>query len=376
MPAADRLGPANMANERDGGFFAVPHAAVYVLIAANIVIFALCVRQSGGLAIPGELFFRNGAMYSAAIERGEYWRLVAYGFLHANVLHLATNMFCLALWGAHLERRVGSFYFIVIYVCALIGGAVVGRYTHADPYLTVGASGGISGILGALLCLWVLGKIEASASFFVVNIGLNVALAFSVTNIDWGAHFGGFVFGLIACALIDLLEKGASFVLRCKFPEFVKVNALVILGLVALVLSMSRPMVAMLADDGWELMVGLVLTGCLAVKACDLLLSIKHGLAILVGAFAIANATLAWFVGGALAVRSVCWFHTLPFVGPVGGAPLDAACRNLGMTLIVAALAAGVLTLLVYWQELHRGITDVGFVGATLRAERKRRHGI
>jgi rhomboid protease GluP len=365
-----------MSDGREGGFFAVPHAAVYVLIAVNVVIFALCVRQSGGQTIPGEIFFRNGAMYSAAIERGEYWRLVAYGFLHANVLHLATNMFCLALWGAHLERRVGSFYFIVIYVCALIGGAVVGRYTHPDPYLTVGASGGISGVLGALLCLWIIGKIEASAGFFVVNIGLNVALAFSVTTIDWGAHFGGFVFGLIACALIDLLEKGTSFVLRCKFPEFVKVNALVILGLVVLVLSMSRPMAAMLADGGWELMAGLALTGCLAVKACDLLLSVKHGLAILVGAFAIANAALAWFVGGALAVGSVCWFHTLPFVGPVAGAPIDAACRNLGVTLIVAAVATGVLTLLIYWQELRRGIADVGFVGATLRAERKRRHGI
>ena len=78
----------------------------------------------------------------------------------------------------------------------------------------------------------------------------------------------------------------------------------------------------------------------------------------------------------ALAVRSVCWFHTLPLVGPVGGALVDAACGNLDVTLIVAALAAGVLTLLVYWQELHRGIADVGFVGATLRAERKRRHGI
>jgi rhomboid protease GluP len=365
-----------MSNGREGGFFAVPHAAVYGLIAANIVIFALCVRQSGGQTIPGEVFFRNGAMYSAAIERGEYWRLVAYGFLHANVLHLATNMFCLALWGAHLERRVGSFYFIVIYVCALIGGAVVGRYTHPDPYLTVGASAGISGVLGALLGLWVLGKIDASASFFVINIGLNVALGFSVSNIDWGAHLGGFVFGLIACALIDLLEKAASFALRCKFPEFVKVNALVFVGLVALVLSMSRPMAARLAGDGWQLPVGLALAGCLAVKACDLLLSIKHGLAILVVAFAIANAALAWFVGGALAVRSVCSFHTLLFVGPVGGALVDAACGDLDVTLIVAALGAGVLTLLLYWQELRRGIADVGFVGATLRAERKRRHGI
>jgi rhomboid protease GluP len=364
-----------MSNEREAGFFAVPHAAVYVLIATNIVIFALCVRQSGGLTIPGELFFRNGAMYSAAIERGEYWRLVAYGVLHANILHLATNMLCLALWGAHLERRVGSFYFIVIYVCALVGGAVVGRYTHADPYLTVGASGGISGILGALLCLWFLGKIDASANFFVVNIGLNVALAFGVTNIDWGAHFGGFVFGLIACASIDLVEKGTPFVLRCKFPEFVKVNALAIVGFVALVLSPGRP-AGTPGGDGWELPVGLALAGCVAVKACDILLSIKHGLAILVGAFAIANAALVLLVGAAVAVRSACAFHTLPFVGPVGGALIDAACGNLDVTLIVAALAAGVLTLLVYWPELHRGITDVGFVGATLRAERKRRHGI
>ncbi len=365
-----------MSDGREDGFFAVPHAAVYVLIAANMIVFALCARQSGGEAISGELLFRNGAMYSAAIERGEYWRLVAYGFLHANVLHLATNMLCLALWGAHLERRVGPFYFIVIYLCAVIGGAVVGRYAHAGPYLTVGASGGISGVLGALLCLWILGKIEASASFFVVNIGLNVALAFGVTNIDWGAHFGGFVFGLIACALIDLLEKAISFALRCKFPEFVKVNALVVLGLVALVVSVSRPMMAMLADDGWQLLVGLALAGCLVVKACDLVLSIKHGLAVLVVAFAIANAALAWLAGGVLAVGSVCFFHNLPFVGPVGGTLIDAACGNLGVTLVVAALGAAVLTLLLYWHELQRGIADVGFVGATLRAERKRRYGI
>jgi rhomboid protease GluP len=365
-----------MSNGREGGFFAVPHAAVYVLIAANIVVFALCVRLSGGQTIPGELFFRNGAMYSAAIERGEYWRLVAYGFLHANVLHLATNMLCLALWGAHLEQRVGSCYFIAIYVCALVGGAVVGRYTHADPYLTVGASGGISGVLGALLCLWVLGKIDASANFFVVNIGLNVALAFSVTNIDWGAHFGGFALGLIACALIDLLEKGTSFVLRCKFPEFVKVNAVVIVGLAGLAVSTSWRMAGMPGGDGWGLPVGLALAGCVVVKACDLVLSIKHGLAILVVGFAIANAAFVWLVGAALAIRAACAFHTLPLVGAIGGAVVDAACGNLDLTLIVAALGAGVLTLLVYWHQLRRGIADVGFVGATLRAERRRRHGI
>ena len=364
-----------MSNGRGGGFFAVPHAAVYVLIAANIVVFALTLRQSGGQTIPGELFFRDGAMYSAAIERGEYWRLVAYGFLHANILHLATNMLCLALWGAHLERRVGPFYFIVIYLCSLIGGAIVGRYTHADPYLTVGASGGISGVLGALLCLWILGKIDTTANFFVVNIGLNVALAFSVRNIDWGAHFGGFAFGLIACALIDLLEKANAVVLRCKFPEFVKVNALIIGGALALALAGGRSS-AIFGADAWGLLLGLAVACCLAVKACDLMLSIKHGLAIVVVVFAAVNAAVAWLVGAALAVRWACSFHALPLVGPVDGALLSAACANLDVTLIVAAAAAGALTLLAYAHELRRGLTDVGFVGATLRAERKRHHGI
>jgi membrane associated rhomboid family serine protease len=49
------------------------------------------------------------------------------------------------------ERRVGAFYFIVIYVCALVAGALVSNVTHSGPYLTVGASAAISGVLGALL---------------------------------------------------------------------------------------------------------------------------------------------------------------------------------------------------------------------------------
>lgn len=365
-----------MANGRAGeGFFEIPHAAVYVLIAANIVVFALCARQSGGEAISGELLFRNGAMYSGALERREYWRLIAYGFLHANLLHLATNMLCLALWGGHLEKRVGSFYFIVIYVCAVIGGAIVGRYAHADPYLTVGASGGISGILGALLCLWVLGKIDTTASFFVVNIGLNVALAFSVRTIDWGAHFGGFAFGLIACALIDLIEKANSFVLRCKFPEFVKVNAFLIAAALALVLANGR-LTAVPGLEAWQLLLGVALACVLAIKACDLLLSLKHGLVIIVIALAVVNAAVAWLAGAAVAVRWVCSFRALPMIGPSDGALLGAACANLGVTLPVVAAVAGALTLLVYAPQLHRGVKDVGFVGATLRAERKRRYGI
>ena len=104
-------------------YFEVPHAAVYLLIAANFIAYGVCLYLSGAIVIPSELLLRSGAMYPSAISRPEYWRLVTYGFLHASLFHVTVNMFCLGLWGAHLERRVGSFYLFSIYICALISGA-------------------------------------------------------------------------------------------------------------------------------------------------------------------------------------------------------------------------------------------------------------
>ena len=357
-------------------FIEVPHAAVYLLIAANIVVFALCLRQAGSEAIPGEILFRSGAMYTAALERGEYWRLVACGFLHANLFHLATNMLCLALWGAHLEKRIGPFFFLVVYFCALIAGAVVGTFTHAGPYLSVGASGGISGVLGALLCLWILGKIDLTADFFVVNLGLNAALAVAVRNIDWGAHFGGFAAGLIACALIDLAEKANRLLLRCKFPEFVKINAFIVVVGGAL-LAWDDALAPSGADAWWPL-VALLVAAAVVIKACDLLLSVKKGLAILVLLFAVGNAALVLHAGTvfAPALRSICIAGRVRAADGIGGVVVGAACASLGVTLIVAAALAFVATLVVCWQPLERGMSDVGFIDATLRAERRRRHGI
>jgi membrane associated rhomboid family serine protease len=88
---------------------------------------------------------RYGGMYSTALARHEYWRLLAYGFLHVNFIHLTTNMLCLVLWGGHLEKRVGPAYFLIIYLCAMVFGAIVGNAIHTTPYLTVGASGATSG---------------------------------------------------------------------------------------------------------------------------------------------------------------------------------------------------------------------------------------
>jgi membrane associated rhomboid family serine protease len=357
--------------------FASPHAAVYLLLTANVLVYGLCLAQTGTVDIPTDVLLRDGAMYSFAIGRHEYWRLIAYGFLHANLLHLTLNMICLVLWGGHLERRVGAFYFIVIYVCALVAGAVVSNATHSGLYLTVGASAAISGVLGALLSLRILGRVDLPASFFVVNIGLNVALALGNSSIDWAAHLGGFAAGMIGCALLDIVEKANALLLRCKFPEFVKVNAFVVIAGVALLFWSTGPAAAAAASENLWPMLAYVVTCCIAIKLIDLVLSIKKGLAIVALSFCAANAALSILVGRSLAPALAAGCAPDRFQAASRLATMRAiACANLNVTLDIIAAGACVLTLLLYWQDIRRGIKDVGFVGASLRAERNRRQGI
>src|SRR5262245_61769339 len=196
--------------------FESPQLTVQLLLAVNILVYGLCIMQSGQANIPWELLYGYGAMYSGAIERGEYWRFIAAGFLHATPLHILGNMLCLALWGAPLERRVGALYFTCIYLSGLVFGAIVSNLTHTGPYLSVGASGAISAVLGALLSLRLLRLIDLPWNFFVIHIGLNFAMAASVARIDWGAHLGGFIAGMIACVALDLLERVLPGLLSCN----------------------------------------------------------------------------------------------------------------------------------------------------------------
>lgn len=355
------------------GFFEVPHAAVYALMTVTVLASGFCFIQAGGPAAPAELLYRYGGMYSTAIARHEYWRLFAYGFLHVNFVHLTMNMLCLVLWGGHLERRVGPAYFLVIYLCAMVFGAVIGNGIHSTPYLTVGASGATSGILGALLCLWILGKLDVRFDFFAINIGLNIAFALGNSRIDWGVHLGGFAAGLIACAVLDLVEKANPYALRCKFPEAVKVN-LTLLACVAALWAWSGQAQAIAAGvSGWGLAIVVVVACCAVVKLIDLVLSMKKGLAIVVMVLAGANAAAVMLSGWALASScSPRW--------PTGSVPLDnflvTFCLNPVLIAGLAAIGAAVLTLWFCAKEMSRGIEDVGFVGTSLRAERSRRHGL
>ncbi|OJW05499.1 MAG: hypothetical protein BGO49_02025 [Planctomycetales bacterium 71-10] len=136
--------------------------------------------------------------------QGEAWRLPASVFLHGGVLHLAVNMWALAGMGPLVERLYGPLRFAALYMAAGVGGALAS--TAIGPARTsVGASGAIFGVLGAILAFLlvrrraippsVLKPLRSQSLGFVI---FNVAFGAAVPTIDQAAHLGGLATGFLA----------------------------------------------------------------------------------------------------------------------------------------------------------------------------------
>jgi rhomboid protease GluP len=308
---------------------------------------------------------------------------VAYAFLHANVLHFALNMLCIGAWCGILEHRLGATYFLIVYLASAIGGGIASIYGHAGVFLGVGASGAISGVVGALLCLTLLGKLALSAQFFVVTIGASVMLAARVPNVDWMAHLGGFATGFASIALLDALEVFNRHWLRCKFPEFVKLGIAIAAVFAAWFLFLETRLAG--GNDIPPRIVEGSLALLIAIKLADLLLGRPKGLAILALAIAALYAALAGIGMNAMANRfpeycikaqDLLRAETTAATAAPAASYLDAACRHAGLWPLLLAAIVFVASLLLLRPELRRGFSDVGFIANTFRAERRRRQGL
>jgi rhomboid protease GluP len=352
--------------------FQPPGGMVQLILVVNLVFYAVCFAQSETHNIPPDVLLRYGAMSVDAIEQHEFWRMTAYGFLHTSLPHLAADMFLLVLWGGHLEKRVGSLYFAFIYVSGLLAGAIVSKFTADNAYVLVGASGALSAVFGALIYLRLLGKFDLPWEYFAISVGLVVALIAVHGRIDWGAHLRGLAAGMICCGCLDLIERGLGLLLRCKFPEFVKVNAFVAFAVLA-AYSRNDPLVDFSQWGVWVGPLAFALAALVVFKLLDLTLSMRKGLAIVVLVFALTNAGLILLLRGMFtwALASLCAGQPGTTLAITAG-----ACANPDITINVTAASLFVVTMLAYWSPFSRGVADLGFVGNTLRTDRRRYPGL
>ena len=352
---------------------ATPPVLVIQLIAANIAAFYAC--GTGGAPVPANVLVSDGALTSATLRTGQYWRLVTSGFLHADSSHLAANMFSLLLLGKFVERRLGATAFALVYGASLVGGGVVSVLAHAAPFVGVGASGAVFGLLGALFALWVLGKAGVDARFFLINFGLNAAIAARVPNIDVAAHLGGLAAGMASVALLDPAARAAGILLRCRFPEFVSANALLLAAAGGVQLWLF-PVRIPGADPRLVGIAAWAIGAAAFVKMLDLLLSVRRGLAWVILLLAAYNGVLAY--GGVVLLAPTLGGACRSGLRPTGmlDALVQLLCPALGQAPAVAAALACAATLLLLARALRRGLGDVGFVAATFVGDRRRADGL
>lgn len=154
----------------------------------------------------------QGSVGYQEVPQFHLWQLVTYSFLHGGLFHLLINMFVLWMFGTQLEYIWGSRRFVVYYfICVIGAGLTQLLVTSLDAggpiYPTVGASGGVFGILLAFgmrfpnqYILLLIPPIPMKAKYFVLFLG-GIELFFGVTGTQAGvahfAHLGGMAAGLL-----------------------------------------------------------------------------------------------------------------------------------------------------------------------------------
>ena len=171
--------------------------ATMALIAINVVIYMITATQGGGINFPGGKLFYDWVLQGYAVSNGDWWRLMTAMFLHGSLLHLLFNMFALFWLGTIVEQALGTPRFLLVYFVSGLAGSAGALWLSSAAAVTVGASGAIFGLIGALLILEYLatGSLMGQA---MVLILVNLAMTFAIPGISIGGHIGGLAAGIIA----------------------------------------------------------------------------------------------------------------------------------------------------------------------------------
>jgi rhomboid protease GluP len=183
-----------------------------IFFGMNIAVFlGMALSSSTIMDFPAQVLVQWGANVGAFTLRGEWWRLLTCVFVHGGLIHIAFNMWCLWDLGALSESLYGRWTFAAVYLISGLGASLAS--VTWNPYvMSVGASGAIFGLAGALIAAFKLGEFSVPRSSLsgplrslMVFVVFNLAFGAASGVTDNAAHVGGLVTGLILGALIALL---------------------------------------------------------------------------------------------------------------------------------------------------------------------------
>jgi rhomboid protease GluP len=184
----------------------------YLLIVVNSLIWVASLTKGGTVAgTPADLLLQWGGNSASEVQRGEWWRLASSMFLHNGMMHVGLNMLGLYSVGITVERIYGPRLFALIYLASGLLGGALSLHFAAQVAVSVGASGAVFGVAGALVVgIWehrrqlpksISKQTMSSAGIFILY---SLVQGFANKGIDNAAHIGGLLAG---CTLAYLLPE-------------------------------------------------------------------------------------------------------------------------------------------------------------------------
>jgi membrane associated rhomboid family serine protease len=186
-----------------------------ILIALNVIgyIWEIAVAGPGMFGFMGggnmERVLEDGSLYPAAVwQNHEWWRIFTSAFLHSGLLHIGVNMVSLWSLGRFIEAIAGPWRMLLIYVVSLIASGLGVIFLSAPLVPTLGASGAIFGLFGALFMIGLkLGKpgmemVKANIGILVINVVISLT-----PGISWQAHLSGAIAGFALTYVIYFPPK-------------------------------------------------------------------------------------------------------------------------------------------------------------------------
>jgi membrane associated rhomboid family serine protease len=172
--------------------------ALITIICAAYLVQLLVPSLEQQLFLIKEAILSDGQVHGTA--QGEWYRLLTVALTHGGIFHLGFNMYALMVLGNPIEAAFGKERFLVIFFISLISGSLLSNYLAAANQPSVGASGAIFGLFGAMAV--VSRKIGVEIQSIAVIVGINFALGFALGGVDWRAHLGGLIGGALASTLL------------------------------------------------------------------------------------------------------------------------------------------------------------------------------
>jgi membrane associated rhomboid family serine protease len=191
-----------------------------VLVAINVIVY-VWELQSGALDSNAALE-THGGLVGADVMAGEWWRIFTSAFLHGSIMHISFNM--IALWqvGTFVELIFGTPRMAIIYVISMIGSGYAAAYFTPPDEVTIGASGAIFGLFGALAVAgFRLGDrgrdiMRQTSGIIVINLIIGFIPGL---NISYQGHIGGLIAGTL-CGLLLYRPLRLRAAVEAQPPEY------------------------------------------------------------------------------------------------------------------------------------------------------------